>query len=187
MICKELIEQKGKIAVLVCCAPCCCSVAQLLAREGVDATFIFYNPNIFPMREYEKRKAEVARICEKFGIQMVSLDYEPWVFDRAAKGLESEPERGARCGACFALRLRRTAAWAKANGCEAFTSTLAFSRWKCARLATKAGGTASKTSGLKYLDIDWRMGDTLPAHSREIIKELGIYEQRYCGCRFSYK
>jgi predicted adenine nucleotide alpha hydrolase (AANH) superfamily ATPase len=106
---------------------------------------------------------------------------------QATHGLENCPERGERCAACFLLRLTRTAQYAKANGFNCFTSTLAFSRWKNQEQVAKAGEAAAEAHGVPYIHIDWRKGGGMPARAKEIISERGIYEQSYCGCEYSMK
>jgi predicted adenine nucleotide alpha hydrolase (AANH) superfamily ATPase len=82
-----------------CCAPCEGEVLQTMLHSGVQPTVFFYNPNIHPKREYELRKSEDKRYCDKIGVEHLDADYDvkKW-FDRV-RGLEWEPERGARCTA----------------------------------------------------------------------------------------
>ena len=96
-----------KLLVLSCCAPCSCAAIKKLADDGIDATVLFYNPNIYPSAEYEKRRDEQKRVCEHFGLKFAELPYEPEKWDKAVAGLENEPERGKRCSACFYMRLER--------------------------------------------------------------------------------
>jgi predicted adenine nucleotide alpha hydrolase (AANH) superfamily ATPase len=158
---------------------------EALAGGGAEgATVLFYNPNIFPEEEYLRRKAGVARVCETFGVPAVDLDYEPEAWARAVKGLERCPERGARCSACFYLRLARAAKYAAGNGFECFSSTLGFSRFKDAGQVLLAAKRAQRDFGVPYADIGWR---SLSARTDEIVRESGIYRQKYCGCKFSLK
>ena len=95
----------AKLLVLSCCAPCSCAVIKKLSDEGVDVTVLFYNPNIYPSAEYEKRRDEQKRVCERFGVKFAELPYEPEVWEACVKGLENEPERGRRVLKC-ALKKR---------------------------------------------------------------------------------
>ena len=177
-------EIRGRILVLACCAPCCCSVVELLAERGVDATLFFYNPNIFPSDEYARRKAEVVRVARLYAMPLIDTDYRPEEFAAVAKGFEHCPERGERCAACFLLRLSRTAGYAKANGFDSFASTLAMSRWKSLAQVDAAGKKASALHEIPYLAIDWRrLG--LDGRAREIAAAQDIYRQDYCGCEYS--
>ena len=186
--CKDLINMfpaggQSRLLVLVCCAPCCCAVVEALAKSCA-ATFFFYAPNIFPRAEYERRKAEVLRVCAHYGAEVVDCDSPPEDWERVAAGMEDEPERGMRCGACFLLRMARAAEYASANRFAAFASTLGFSRHKNPAQADEAGRLASRRFGVPYVAADFRKSGG-EARSRGIIRELGIYEQDYCGCRIS--
>ena len=125
-----MTQRPRKLLVLSCCAPCSCAVMKKLADEGTDVTVLFYNPNIYPSAEYDKRRDEQKRVCDRFGLPFVQLPYDPEVWDAAVAGLECEPERGKRCSACFYLRLKKAAEYARENGFDAFTSVLGVSRYK---------------------------------------------------------
>ena len=94
-----LIPPKGhqKILLHSCCAPCSGEIMEAIHASGLELTVFFYNPNIHPRREYEIRKQENIRFADKMGIPIIDGDYEtdPWF--KRVKGLEWEPERGARC------------------------------------------------------------------------------------------
>jgi epoxyqueuosine reductase len=170
-----------------CCAPCSGEVMEAMLASGIDYTIFFYNPNIHPRREYELRKDENVRFAAKHGIPFVDADYEPdnW-FDRA-KGMEWEPERGARCTMCFDMRFERTALYAHENGFRVMTSSLGISRWKNMAQINDCGHRAARPyEGLRYWDFNWRKGggaDRMIA----IAKREEFYQQEYCGCAFSLR
>lgn len=172
------------LLLLSCCAPCSCGVIQKLALQGRTFTVLFYNPNIDREEEYQKRLAENKRVCERFGVPFVNLPYEPEVWRAAVKGLENEPERGKRCAACFALRLKKAAAYAKENGFTAFSSVLGLSRHKDLEQVNRAALAAAQVKGVPYDLTNWRKGGTQEL-GRALIKEMQIYNQTYCGCIFS--
>ena len=174
----ETIGDKRTL-VLVCCAPCCAGVVERMAQEGTPADLFFYNPNIYPREEYEKRKAEVKRLAAHYGTKVVDSDYEPEKYENVVKGLEDEPERGRRCSACFLLRLMKTAEYAAANGYAAFTSTLGVSKHKDQAQVDAEGAIAAAGHALPYLPLDTK------GLNSDIIGKLGIYRQTYCGCKFS--
>jgi predicted adenine nucleotide alpha hydrolase (AANH) superfamily ATPase len=186
MISSDIAGLDGKILLLACCAPCCCSVVEFLALNRRDATLFFHNPNIYPREEYEKRKHEVLKVARTYGMPCVDTEYRPEEFDAVAAGLEKEPERGRRCSACFFLRLSRAAEYARQNGYDCFASTLGFSRWKNPMQVDEAGAKAAAMHGVIYLPVDWRK-EGLQPRSRELIREQEIYEQSYCGCKWSMK
>ena len=95
-----------------------------------DVTIFFYNPNIHPRTEYELRKEENIRYAEKLGMEFVDADYDTDNWFERVRGLEQEPERGARCTVCFDMRFERTALYAAENGFNLISSTLGISRWK---------------------------------------------------------
>jgi len=175
-----------KLLLLSCCAPCSCAVISYLAEQKKDFTVLFYNPNITPESEYQKRLAENKRVCEHFGVPFVDLPYQPQVWAQCTQGLENEPERGRRCSACFELRLRQAMLYAKANGFDAVTSVLGFSRYKDLEQVNAAAQKMSEETGVPYDMTNWRKGP-MQALQTQLLRELNIYRQNYCGCAPSLK
>ncbi|MDO5765363.1 MAG: epoxyqueuosine reductase QueH [Elusimicrobiales bacterium] len=173
-----------KLLILSCCAPCSCAVIKKMADEGVDATVLFYNPNIYPSAEYEKRRDEQRRVCEAFGLKFAELPYEPEVWDKAVAGLENEPERGKRCSECFYMRLKKAQEYALEHKFDALTSVLGVSRYKDLAQVNEAARRAWQVSVKPYWPTNWRKGG-LEELRRALIKELGLYSQTYCGCKYS--
>lgn len=120
----------SRVLLHCCCAPCSGAIVELLAAKGIEPVIFFSNSNITPLAEYEKRRAEVVRYAEKFGFEVVDDEYDHDEWLAAVKGLENEPERGARCLECFRFRLMRAARYAASRGLTVLTTTLASSRWK---------------------------------------------------------
>ena len=100
-----------------CCAPCSAAIVEWLLANDYAPTVFFFNPNIFPREEYDVRKNECVRYCRELGVPFVDGDYDHELWLRAVKGLEHEPERGARCRACFGLRMEATADAAEPKSC----------------------------------------------------------------------
>ena len=175
-----------KLLILSCCAPCSCAAIKKLADEGVDATVLFYNPNIYPSAEYEKRRDEQKRVCEHFGLKFVELPYEPEAWDKAVAGLENEPERGKRCSACFYMRLKRAQEYALEHKFTALTSVLGVSRYKNLDQVNEAARRAWYAVGKPYAAINWRKNG-LEELRQALIKELQLYKQDYCGCKYSMR
>jgi predicted adenine nucleotide alpha hydrolase (AANH) superfamily ATPase len=147
-------------------------------------TVFYFNPNIFPQAEYERRKAESIRHVESLHLPFVDGDYDHASWRGQVRGLEAEPERGARCMACFRMRMAETARYAHEHGFTVFTTTLASSRWKDLRQITGAGRAAADLfPGLAFWAQDWRKGG-LSERRNELIKQYGFYNQTYCGCEF---
>ena len=169
-----------RLLLLSCCAPCSIGVIKKLKEDGTDFTVLFYNPNIRPVAEYQRRLAENKRVCAHFGVPFIDLPYEPEVWNQMTVGLESEPERGKRCDVCFFMRLKRAAAFAKANGFTRLSSVLGISRYKDFDQVCRAGLEVEAVTGVPYDTTDWRV---YRAESAALSKEFGLYRQNYCGCK----
>jgi predicted adenine nucleotide alpha hydrolase (AANH) superfamily ATPase len=176
-----------KVLLHSCCAPCSGEVMEAMQASGVEYTIYFYNPNIHPRDEYELRKAENNRFAEKNGIPFVDADYDTDNWFARAKGLEWEPERGARCTMCFDMRFDRTALYAFENGFPVITSCLGISRWKnMAQINGSGERAAAKYPGILYWTFNWRKQGGA-ARMVEISKRENFYMQEYCGCVYSLR
>ncbi len=168
-----------------CCAPCSSAIVEWLLANGVRPTIFYYNPNIFPLEEYEIRKNESKRHAESLGIRWIDGDYDHNQWRCGVEGLENEPERGQRCELCFRLRLLATARKAKELGLQYFATTLASSRWKSLEQIERAGIAAQNAvPGTVFWAQNWRKGG-LQERRNQLLKEYNFYNQLYCGCEFS--
>ncbi len=169
----------------VCCAPCSAGIIETLIDEGRGLTVYFYNPNIHPFEEYERRKAEIKRFALTKGLPFVDADHDPDKWLKRVKGLENEKERGKRCQACFDMRLERAALHAHEHGFKALGTTNGISRWKDPRQVRQAGINAvAPYPGLLFLDREWRKDKGIE-HMLVASKRENFYRQKYCGCVFS--
>ena len=173
-----------RILVLSCCAPCSCGAIKHLVESGTHVTVLFYNPNIFPEQEYEKRRDEQARLCKTLGADFTELPYEHEAWLAQVRGLENEPERGKRCDVCFYMRLKQAAAYARQHHFDYFASVLGTSRYKDIDQVHRAARQAWREEGTPYLANSWRKGG-LSELRQALIKEFNLYQQNYCGCEFS--
>lgn len=180
------MQTKNKIVIHACCGICSGYPISYLKDIGYDVTVYFYNPNIYPESEYEKRLKAQKKICEHFEVKLVTDIYEPEKYFDYVKGLENEPERGLRCDKCFELRLLKTAEYAKSVGADAFTTSIVISPHKNFQKVSKIGEKIAKDVGLEYLAIDFKKKDGF-LKTNKISKELNLYRQNYCGCKFSKK
>ncbi|MEK7989406.1 MAG: epoxyqueuosine reductase QueH [Thiotrichaceae bacterium] len=170
-----------------CCAPCTGEIMQVLQDSAIDFSVIFYNPNIHPQKEYEKRKQENKRYADKLGVEFVDLDYDPDHWFSRAKHLAAEPERGERCTVCFDMRLERSALYAHEHGFKVFTSSLGVSRWKNIQQVNDCGLRAVEHyDDLSYWDYNWRKKGG-SERMIEITKQQDFYRQNYCGCVYSLR
>jgi len=180
----------AKLLLHSCCGPCSTAVLERLLNEtSYNIGVYYYNPNISPLDEYEHRKAEQIRYIKQLNssrVSFVDADYTPEVFYACTKGLEGEPEGGARCALCFKLRLGATARFAKTNGYDIFATTLTVSPHKNAPLINSIGALIGEECGIEYLVADFKKKE---GFKRSIIlaKENNLYRQNYCGCAFSLK
>ena len=178
---------RPKLVLHACCAPCSSYVLEYLSSY-FEITLFFYNPNIDPPEEYERRLAELRRFCAEapFAQQVTFLEapYDPESFSRAAQGLEHVPEGGVRCQNCFRLRLTRTALAAQSLGADYFTTTLSISPHKNAQLLNQIGLELAQTYGVPYLCSDFKKKEGYK-RSIALSQAYGLYRQDYCGCRFS--
>lgn len=171
-----------KILLLSCCAPCSCAVIKKMAEEKKDFAVVFYNPNIRPFSEYQKRCEENKRVCELYQVPFIELEYDNKRWCEVTQGLENEPERGSRCSICFHLRLKRVMEYAKANGFTAVASVLGVSRYKNLNQVNEMAQKASKETNVPYVHIEGRKNG-MQEIRMQLIKELNLYNQDYCGCK----
>ena len=179
--------RRPRLLLHSCCAPCSSSVLEYLT-QFFDITLLWYNPNIFPQAEFEKRFETLISLVEQMGLaDEVNILAEPWKsqdYYRRIKGLEDEPEGGVRCAECFRLRLLETARLAKHYGYDYFCSTLSLSRHKDAVLINSIGEELARAVGVSWLPSDFKKRDG-ENRSIELSEQYGIYRQLYCGCEFS--
>lgn len=171
----------NKTLILSCCAPCSAGVVEFFAKTGRPCSVLFYNPNIATKEEHDLRASENKRLCDFFNIPFICLPYEPQVWLKETKALFDLPERSARCSVCFTLRLKKAAEYAKENGFDGFTSVLGISRYKDLEQVNRCAEAVAKASALPYDFTNWRKGG-LEGRRVQLIKELNLYSQKYCGC-----
>ena len=178
--------EKKKMLLHSCCGPCSTAVIDRL-KEDFDLTIFYYNPSIYPKEEYIHRLNEQKRYVSEAGLNIVVIDgtYEDYdIFYQGYKGLENEKEGGARCNICFALRLEKTAEYAKKKNFDIFATTLTVSPHKNAKIINEIGQNISKKYDIDYLVADFKKQDGF-LKSIRFSKEYNLYRQDYCGCKFS--
>lgn len=176
---------KPRMLLHICCAPCSTHVVEKL-RDSYDVTGFFYNPNIHPDGEYERRLATARTYARSTGLELLEGEYEVARWMEATRGLESEPEGGARCPLCYRLRLEETALRAKAGGYEYFATTLTISPRKKAGVINPIGMEIAVKYGLNFHADDFKKKDGFK-RSVEMSREHGLYRQDYCGCVYSMR
>ncbi len=175
-----------KIVLHACCAPCASYPIKKLILDNFKPVVFFYNPNIFPLEEYEIRKNELELYCKKNKIDYFEEKYDIKEFYKAIKGFENEPEKGKRCAICFNLRLKKTAEFAQKNNIQYFTTTLSVSPHKDFKTILEQGKIIQNQTGVEFLEYNFKKQDGFKI-SRQIAKENNMYFQQYCGCEFSIR
>lgn len=172
-----------------CCAPCSSYVLEYLS-EYFKITVLYYNPNISPESEYEKRTQELKRLIGEMDlpkdIELICGEYSAEKFYEAVRGFENEPEGGKRCEICFRLRLEETAALAKAENYDYFTTTLSISPHKNAELLNQIGWSLAEKYKTTWLPSDFKKKGGFK-RSIELSSQYDLYRQDYCGCIYSIR
>ena len=189
----RIIQKRGqktpRVLLHSCCGPCSSAVLEYITQY-FDVTLLWYNPNLYPKEEFDRRFKTQVELIEKMGLaDKVDILAEPWKSEdyyRRVKGLENEPEGGKRCAECFRLRLLETARLAKHYGYDYFCTTLTLSRHKDAVLINTIGEEIAGAVGVSWLPSDFkkRNGEN---RSIELSEQYGLYRQLYCGCEFSLR
>ena len=181
--------KRPRLLLHSCCGPCSSSVLELLTKY-FDVTLLWYNPNLHPQEEFDRRLATQIELIEKAGlteevpILAESRKHEDYL--RRVEGLENEPEGGKRCTECFRLRLTECARLAKQYGFEYFCTTLTVSRHKDAERINALGEELGRAFGVAWLPSDFKKrGGEL--RSQRLSEQYGLYRQNYCGCEFSLR
>ena len=180
----ELNGERKRLLLHSCCGPCSSYCLEYLTQY-FDVTVFFYNPNILPREEYEKRLYWQRRLLEEApfarGVALIAPEWDDGEFFRAAQGLESEREGGARCTRCFHLRLERTAREAEAGGYDYFATTLTVSPHKDAERINALGFDLAEGLRTRWLPSDFKKRNGY-LRSIELSREFGLYRQSWCGC-----
>ena len=180
-------SNSAELLLHACCAPCSSAIVEWMLAHRLRPTIFYFNPNIFPLEEYNIRKEESKRHAESLGLEWIDGDYDHEQWLQNVCGLENEPERGRRCQRCFQLRLTAAAQKARQLGLTWFTTTLASSRWKSIEQITLAGEAAEATvPGTRFWAQNWRKGG-LSDRRNQLLREYDFYNQQYCGCEFSMR
>ena len=178
-------EPKPRLLLHVCCAPCSSAVLERLG-QAFRLVVYFDNPNLDTPEEHRLRAMEAERLVRLTGLaeQVIVTPYHPESYLLAIRGLEDAPEGGARCQACFRLRLSNAAREAKQQACDWFTTTLSISPHKNADLLNALGEEAGAAAGVPFLPSDFKKGGGYQ-RSLMLSREYQLYRQDYCGCVFS--
>lgn len=174
-------KEGNKLLLHSCCAVCSSHVITYLF-DYFDITILFYNPNIEPINEYNKRKKEQIRLCKILDVKYIDCDYDNDIFKKSVVGFEEEVEGGKRCNICFYLRLSKTASLAK--GYDYFGTTLTVSPHKNSQIINEVGLNLEKKFNVKFLVADFKKKEGYK-NSVLLANKYDLYRQDYCGCSYA--
>jgi len=178
------LEGRPTLLLHSCCGPCSSYVLEYLTQY-FEVYLSYYNPNIQPRSEYDKRLENQKLVLEHIpGVTLAECGYDGEAYNAAVAGLESEPEGGARCTECFRLRLDFAAREAARLECEYCCTTLSVSPHKDAQRINALGYEICAKYGVKWLPGDFKKRNGYK-RSIELSNEYGLYRQDYCGCLYS--
>jgi len=185
--CLSALKGVEKLALHSCCGPCSSACIVRLASH-FEITVFYYNPNIDTLDEYTHRAGEQRRLIAEMPtpnpVQFVDACYTPAEFEAVANPFGAEQEGGSRCTACYALRLERTAIFAREREIPWMCSTLSVSPMKDAVRINEIGNRVAEKHGIKWLWSDFKKQNGYQ-QSIALSREYGLYRQDYCGCRWS--
>ena len=183
---QSLEGRRPRLLLHACCGPCSSAVLEQLCPY-FEITVLYYNPNIWPPAEYRRREEELERFVAEahpLGVKVVEDRYDPQEFYDAARGLENEPERGARCTACYRLRMRRAASlWGLMDRVVVNQSKPCAAAYSAARI-NQIGQELAAAFGVPHLPSDFKKKNGY-LRSLQLSDQYGLYRQDYCGCVFS--
>ena len=186
-IIQKLGRRRPRVLLHSCCGPCSSAVLEYLTQY-FDVTILWYNPNLYPQEEFDRRFRTQLELIEKMGladrVEVLAVAWKHEDYDRRVKGLEDEPEGGARCTECFRLRLLETAKLCKHYGFDYFCTTLTLSRHKDAELINALAEEIARAFGVRWLPSDFKKRDG-ENRSIELCEQYHVYRQLYCGCEYS--
>ena len=192
---KEVLQKKPKLLLHICCGPDTC-VPVMDLKKDYEVICFWYDPNIHPKSEHDKRLAEFIKVCEIEQVEYIIWEYDVWHFFERIKGFEDTPERWEKCTRCYDMRLERAALEARKLWIKYWSSTLnnsphkdiekMFILWD--KWSSKETFDKEKNTGLKdrldFLKIAFRKNKWFE-RSVEYTKKHGIYRQNYCWCIYS--
>ena len=168
-----------RLLMHICCAPCSGAILQRLTDEGFQLHGSWFNPNIHPLEEWNRRKHSVEEMAAGMDLPMFWSDkYELDVWQ--ARWEAGDPTR---CGYCYESRMEQTAALAAHEGFTQFTTSLLISPWQRHDEIRKAGEAAAERHGISFLYRDFR---PFYREGQNLARARGWYMQKYCGCVWSY-
>jgi predicted adenine nucleotide alpha hydrolase (AANH) superfamily ATPase len=172
-----------KVVLHICCGVCAAGAVEALVREGHQVVGFFYNPNIHPAEEYQRRLETARRVAQELHFPLEVPAYEPEEWLKQTSSLRDEPENGKRCQVCYRLRLEKTYDYMVDCGADTFTTTLTISPRKSAKIINTIG---QEIGSDKFLMRDFKKQEGFK-RAVELAKLWQLYRQDYCGCIYSMR
>ncbi len=176
---------KPRFLLHSCCATCTAYPISLL-KEKFDISLFYYNPNIFPEEEYNKRFADISMLAGITGTNLIKGEYDTAGWENVSGHLPDEPEGGARCILCFNYRLEKTAETAREKGFDIFGTTLSISPHKNSKAINETGDLLALRIGIDFYRADFKKKDGFKK-AMDLSKKHSFYRQDYCGCEYSIR
>lgn len=170
-----------------CCAICGVFLTDFFKNQSEKILIYFYNPNIYPEEEYQKRLESVKKMAEIYQLEFLEEKEKTDYWFEKTKNFKDEPEGGKRCEICFQIRLEKTAQLAKKIGYDSFSTTLGISPYKNLSLINDLGQKIAQKFGLNFITLDEKNKKEFWQRSKILAKKFNFYHQKYCGCLFSFK
>ena len=169
------------ILLHICCGPCLIYPFRRLKDQGFKISGFYYNPNIYPVSEYQRRVEGLKVLSQEFSLDVEYPEHKESDFFQAINTLEALPQR---CASCWLLRLQKTARQAKQGGFAAFSTTLLASPYQDHGWLKQLGYQIGQETGIDFYYEDFRLGFK---QAQIEAKNKGIYRQKYCGCKYSMR
>ncbi len=186
-----LEQRKPSILLHACCGPCSTACVERLAPD-YSITVYYYNPNITDREEYYLRRDTLLQFIKAFNeehkdtyfVSYIEGEYDPERYIAKCGPLADEPEGGARCDLCFAMRLAETARKAGELGLDYFTTTMSVSPHKNYDKIKTLGMSLEEQTSSRFLDVDFKKKNGF-GRSVELSRHYGLYRQNFCGCEYA--
>ena len=169
-----------KILLHICCANCAIYPLERMKEKGDEAVGYFFNPNIHPFQEYQKRLDALKQYSERVGLKVIYRD--EYLLEEFLKNVSHRVEE--RCQYCYSVRLETTACEAKKQSFDGFSTTLLQSTHQNHALIKETGERLAREIGIPFYYEDFKQGWR---KGMEVSKAMGLYRQQYCGCIYSEK
>jgi predicted adenine nucleotide alpha hydrolase (AANH) superfamily ATPase len=172
-----------KIVLHICCGVCAAGAAKILLKEGHSVVGFFCNPNLYPPDEYSRRLESARKVALNLGFPLESVPFAPGEWYLQTESLKGEPEGGKRCQICFRLRLEKTFSHLQQCSADVFTTTLSISPHKSTEVVNRIG---REIGGGRFLERNFKEKEAFK-QAKITAKQWDLYQQNYCGCKYSIK